>query len=239
MRTSDEAHLSFQYDGKPMEMAFSALVHTSVIYKRLKPGTKKHIQNFGAIMGPPTHIVDVGACNGTWAIPFALWFPEAKILAIEPSKYNYPYLQSNCKNYPNIKTLKIVVSDSGGKITIANPSPDQRDRSDLDVNTGLISVYGKSTVFREEVEVDILDNLVESRVDWLKIDVEGHEMSVLVGARNILKNHRPLLQIEMRSDNQDMAKNTTFALAHLISSYNYVAMGCIGNDWIYVPEEKL
>lgn len=235
---NNETHLSFQYDGEPLELVFPTAVHVCPMTKRLQPNVKKYIQSLGSKFGPITYIVDVGASSGLWAIPFTLYFPEAKILALEPSKYNYPYLQQNCKSYPNIKLMKMAASAANGKITIAEPSLAQRDRNDLDTNTGLISAYGQGINFREEVEADILDNLVESRVDWLKIDVEGHEMSVLEGARNILKRHRPLLQIEMRDQTQAMATSTTYLLSYAISSYNYVAAGAINQDWIFVPREK-
>jgi hypothetical protein len=42
-----------------------------------------------------------------------------------------------------------------------------------------------------------LDATVETSVDFLKIDVEGGEAEVLLGATEILKNHHPTLFVEV------------------------------------------
>lgn len=236
--SNDEATLSLKYNNETLEFVFPTKAQVSPLVNRLRHNVKRYFQSLDTKFGPMEYIVDVGACVGTWTIPFALYFPEAKILAIEPSKYNHPYLRHNCKNYPNIKTIKMAASDIKGKVTIANPTPVQRDRSDLGTNTGLISIHGNSDNFREEVEMDMLDNLVESRVDWLKIDIEGHEKFVLEGAQNILECHKPILQIEMREQTQRLVKSTTFLLANLISSYGYIAIGSIDDDWVFAPQEK-
>jgi len=44
---------------------------------------------------------------------------------------------------------------------------------------------------------------MENRVSWLLIDVEGHEVSVLNGARNILQKFHPRIIIEVQPVNFD------------------------------------
>ena len=44
-----------------------------------------------------------------------------------------------------------------------------------------------------------LDSLQLSRVDFIKIDVEGHELDVLHGSQKILLRHRPTLMVEVTS----------------------------------------
>jgi hypothetical protein len=47
-----------------------------------------------------------------------------------------------------------------------------------------------------EIPIRRLDELVSSRVDFLKIDVDGYELSVLEGSRAILERDQPLLFLE-------------------------------------------
>jgi len=185
------------------------------------------------------YIADVGACIGTTAIPYARVFPNAKILAIEPSRYNYGFLQFNCRDFPNIETLKIAAHNKKDLIQIANPDQSQRLREDWNINTGLISVYGDSDVFWEDVVADTLDNMVDRKVDWLKIDVEGHEQAVLEGATRVLSEDRPVLQIEMREENQSMGPYTLSSLLELIGDANYASVDKMRGDLIFVPRERL
>ncbi|MDD2806843.1 MAG: FkbM family methyltransferase, partial [Elusimicrobiales bacterium] len=48
---------------------------------------------------------------------------------------------------------------------------------------------------RRIVKVAPLDGLVKGRVDFIKIDVEGYEKNVLLGAERIIKKYKPVLSL--------------------------------------------
>jgi hypothetical protein len=48
-----------------------------------------------------------------------------------------------------------------------------------------------------DVAVAPLDQLVDGRVDFIKIDVEGMEMEVLAGARRLIATQHPALYVEV------------------------------------------
>lgn len=189
-------------------------------------------QHFGR---PIKYIVDVGACIGGYSLSYMLAFPDAKILAIEPSKWNYPHLEHNTKPFSNIKRIKCLVADKEEILTIAGPTETQRPKLDCNVNTGLISIYGKGHYFRENVPSKLLDNLVRERVDWLKIDVEGAEFDILQGSTKILLEHRPIIQIEIKPENQQMAGRNVSLVHQTMRDFGYKAVGGIEADWIYFP----
>jgi hypothetical protein len=56
--------------------------------------------------------------------------------------------------------------------------------------------------------------MVSGRVDLLKIDVEGMEMSVLAGSRDLIRRSMPLIFIEI-------ANRNTPALMHWLRQENY------------------
>jgi len=190
--------------------------------------------------GEIKYIVDVGACIGSTVIPFTIAFPDAKILAIEPSRYNFSYLQFNCKAFPNVELLKIAAHNKRGLIQIAAPGTSQRPgRIDCYINTGLISAHGNSAYYREDVMADTLDSIVDERVGWLKLDVEGHEQAVLEGATRILSKDRPILQVEMSEENQAMGPYTLSSLLTLIGDMGYICVGKIRADLVFMPAEML
>ena len=51
---------------------------------------------------------------------------------------------------------------------------------------------GKGT---QSVEVDTIDNLVKEKVDFIKLDIEGAVQDAIEGARETIKNYKPILAI--------------------------------------------
>ncbi len=192
-----------------------------------------------AMPRPIEYIVDVGACIGVFSVPYTFMWPNAEILSIEPSKYNFPYLKYNIKEFPQINAIKILASDeaNSGK-RLSKPSQIQKHSSEESFN-GILSIYGQDYENSEFVPADKLDNLVDRQVDWLKIDVEGHERKVLEGAERILKEDKPMLQIEISQLNQDMAGYSASGLWNDIFKYNYRPVGGIRNDVIFRSTDSL
>ena len=73
----------------------------------------------------------------------------------------------------------------------------------------------------EEVACFTLDSLVEqenvNRVDYLKIDAEGHEMSVLIGSEKILSEFCPIILYE----NIASSKGSNLPVADYLKSKGY------------------
>ena len=52
------------------------------------------------------------------------------------------------------------------------------------------------------IPVRKLDSILSSnpqKIDFLRMDIEGHELLVLKGARNIIKKYKPMIQFELHS----------------------------------------
>jgi len=232
------AQLVFPHDGRDIKTAAPHLCQMTQVASRFSsPEAKKHLYDIANRHGQIKYMVDVGACIGSWAMVYAALFPDAKILALEPSKYNYKYLEFNCKNFPNIEPRKIAAHDCEALVRIANPTVLQRKRLDCQFNTGLISIYGQSDTHREKVHAFTLDSIVNNKVDWLKIDVEGHELPVLQGAKEILSKHRPVLQVEIKEENQQMGRRLSLMLMAHILKQKYDPVSQVDADWIFLPEE--
>ncbi|MHA2070121.1 MAG: FkbM family methyltransferase, partial [Candidatus Thorarchaeota archaeon] len=161
------------------------------------------------------------------------------ILCLEPSKHNYPFLEFNTKSLSQIKVLKIAAHDSRGNVRISAPTIVQRSAMDSETDTGTISIYGEDTKYAETVIADRLDDIVEKPVDWLKIDVEGHEVAVLKGAKRILQEDKPILQVEFREENQRMARMSGARLLLEIIGKNYIPAGSIRGDLLFRPGEVI
>lgn len=210
---------------------FGALGHTA------DGGNTAFIRGANAVK-PINYIVDVGASIGGTVLMFHVAFPDAKILAIEPMKINYDCLVHNTKKFPEIHRVKMAAYNKTCDIRVAMPTQEQRTDCNPDFgNPGLFSIYGQDKEHSEVVPADTLDNIVDGVVDLLKIDVEGAELMVLRGAKRILSEDRPVIILEMRPGNLEMAGTTQEQHADWFKEIGYKLVAKYLGDLVLCPRE--
>lgn len=122
----------------------------------------------------PRYIVDAGANIGLTSIFYAIAFPEATIIAIEPAEENWDLLQRNASAYPKIKPTLAALWPTTTRVNIANPT-------DASVSFFCSETNGDGTV--ETVTVPGLMQQHEMpHIDILKVDVEGAEKAIFSAA---------------------------------------------------------
>lgn len=137
-------------------------------------------------------IMDIGSNVGDYSLLMLGCIPDSKIICFEPNPKTFDTLDRRIQR-KNIIKENIGLSDRKGTMKffdkIAKPNSD---------GTQLASVYKdvieknhKSKSFEMTINVDTLDNYVKSRnipkVDFIKIDVEGHEYCVIKGGLESIK----------------------------------------------------
>ncbi len=145
--------------------------------------------------------LDVGANSGLYSMTMARHVE--KVLSFEPhpdcAAYMRRVLPSNCA------VIEMAASDQPGKATLRVPitgGASQTTRSTISPHNAFdgLDVSGMDEI---EVRSGPLDALVTAelrqgrRVALIKIDVEGHELSVLSGACGLIETFRPGLCIEV------------------------------------------
>jgi len=125
-------------------------------------------------------IVDAGACVGNFTLAANIFYKNATIYSIEPVKETFRLLESNTKCYQNIHNFNIGVGENNEVKTIYF-SKEEKDRSSFYKDNISKGVDAQT----EEIVVKTLDTLFNeqkiTRVDILKIDVEGFEKEVIDG----------------------------------------------------------
>ena len=141
-------------------------------------------------------IVDVGANIGYQSVLYALARPNARIIALEPSRTSFGYLVQNTASFP-VFPLNVGAGHEPGFVTLGMPTPEQFPRVVLNPDTtGLMRVGGLAPPAETAVMVRLDDLLAGLTPDFIKIDVEAYEKPVLEGAVEILESASPLVQIE-------------------------------------------
>jgi len=147
-------------------------------------------------------VIDVGANVGMFTIKASLSVGEkGKVIAIEPVEENFRVLRRNIEYHrcDNVILLNKACGNRKGKSIMLI--------SLLSGTHQLKSVGKDPEFFKKEVEVDTdtLDNICKeigiSRIDFLKIDVEGAEMDVLKGAEESL-NFTRNIAMELHYDGE-------------------------------------
>jgi len=160
---------------------------------------------FRQILRPGDVALDVGANFGSHTIPMARFVgPGGFVHAFEPQRILFQILCGNVafNELANVRALPLALGRSAGSTKI--PPLDYRGVN----NFGGIALG--ATAVGEDVAVVTLDDLALPKVRFVKIDVEGMEFDVLVGAKAILARDRPILYVE-----NDRADKSDALVAHL------------------------
>lgn len=152
-------------------------------------------------------VFDVGANVGFVSLLLSQ-IKGITIYSFEPVSLTFECLKKNVEqnNTEMIHPFHIGFSDQEQHLFIGPPSGDQHARYKKgNKKTGLYSVHASQAgrdakTFGEIARFTTMDIFCEKnqikRLDYIKIDVEGHEINVLKGGMNVLKKFQPVCQVE-------------------------------------------
>lgn len=83
------------------------------------------------------------------------------------------------------------------------------------------SLHNKNSNSKIKVELDTLDSFELSRINGMKIDVEGHELDVIKGAIQTLTLHKPWLVVELNNSFYNIQDITQWKVYHLLTGIGY------------------
>lgn len=161
------------------------------------------------------HAVDVGANVGLWSRIMEMDFDE--VTAIEPVAEHRACFARNVRR---TAVLPFAAGAECGQLRIAVP-PDH-------TASAFVADDG------EDVEAVTLDSLALPPVDLLKIDVEGYEVDVLMGAQWTIGAYRPVIIVEQKPGNADRYGRGQWDAVDLLKSWGMDEAKVIGGDHIMV-----
>jgi len=151
-------------------------------------------------------VIDVGAYVGAYSLRACR--EGARVIALEPDPDNLAILRMNIELNECTDRVKPLMIAAGSKEELL---PLYKGVS-FDTSSIVQSFRAATSEVEAYVKVDTLDNILTreglapgSRIDYLKIDVEGAEVDVLRGAVETLKRTR-YLQVEVFDQNLDEVK---------------------------------
>lgn len=131
-------------------------------------------------------ILDIGANVGVWARLFADRVPKGTVYAFEPSPWTFRLLRMNCSTHRNIVCLQLALSGDSGEVGFDDDAvPVSRH----------IAKSGRITV-RSSTLDDWVRDARPTRLDFVKLDIEGFEEELLSKAMTTLQNFKPAVLFE-------------------------------------------
>lgn len=166
------------------------------------------------LVQPGSICVDVGAAAGIYTLPLS-WLagPAGLVHSVEPLPFAWPAWNRvlDARRSPNVRHHAVALGSEPGQASMSVP----KGRYGLVTGRSFISQHcrglGSNAEFATHitypVAVDTLDGLLAgtepSRLDFVKIDVEGAELHVLRGGTGVIEAFQPAMLIEIEARHTD------------------------------------
>ena len=153
----------------------------------------EEVEIFVEILKPGDTVIEVGSNVGALTIPIAKTVGKTGVIyAIEPQKYVYNILTANMhiNNLSQVNTKNIAIGDEEKIVRLPILNYDKQ------LNFGGVSI--KESNLGDEIVQCVLDTTFKSlpNLKLIKIDVEGMELSVLNGCKELIQEHKPFIYCE-------------------------------------------
>lgn len=165
---------------------------------------KKHLKKGGVA-------IDVGANIGSLTLLMSkIVDSNGTVLSFEPSKTFFSYLVKNINinKLKNVSVHNIALGAEKGELYLNEENED---------DTTFFVEQKKTSNKSFSTEIDTLDNFTRNflKIDFLKIDVEGFELDVLLGAGETLKK-TDVLYVEFSPNNLSKYKTNPQRIIEII-----------------------
>lgn len=180
---------------------------------RSTPYVEKEMLGLRRIVGPGAVCVDIGAAAGLYTVVLSdIVGATGQVIEVEPLPFVHPLWTRLLRTGRNVSRYGLALGAEPGRGTMSVPMNRHgglvTGRSFLAWHTDGV---GSNSEFAGHVEVgvevDTLDALCSraglTRLDFLKIDVEGAELHVLTGGSGAIEKFRPAILMEIEARHLD------------------------------------
>jgi FkbM family methyltransferase len=173
-------------------------------------------------------VYDVGGFEGVYSIFFARAVGhEGRVIVFEPNPTNAMKIVDNVaiNGFTNVVLRELALGVRRGKTALWYDASDAgRGTLVTAGDSGFIGSIGRLSSI--DVSVEALDDVIaagEPPPDLVKIDVEGAEYDVLLGAQETLARVSPLLLIEVHGESEERKVENAQRVIALVEAYGYSA----------------
>jgi FkbM family methyltransferase len=171
------------------------------------------------LIGKGDVVIDVGANVGLYTIEASRLVGDVgRVLAVEPVPQHVESLRRSldANHMSNVEVMVTAAGDSSGTAALGRGE---------NSNLGMYSVGHGTPRDRMEVTLSRIDDIVQqrglSKVDLVKLDIEGAEYRALCGMLETLASHKPTLLIELNEEAMARCETTSLAVKDMLRDLGY------------------
>lgn len=148
---------------------------------------------------PSSNCIDIGCHKGEMLEILVRLAPNGKHYAFEPLPFMFEDLKKNFKNKAIFYPYALAAENGHSTFQHVKNAPAysgiKKRRYDID----------NPEIEEIKVELKKLDDVIspDTKIDFVKIDVEGAELGVLQGGKKLLKNNKPIVIFECGKGGSD------------------------------------
>lgn len=190
------------------------LTYLAHLFKALtKQHHKEYLPMLESKLSNDSIIIDVGAHSGQFTKLFSKIVPDGRVYSFEPGSYASSILSKVIAllRLRNVTQIKKGLGGHDRKDTLIMPVKKSGSLGFGLSHLGTGKEKNRNTL-SETIEITTLDAYVESedieKINFIKADIEGWEMQLLLGAKSSIEKWHPILTLEVNSLFLDRAGNT-------------------------------
>ena len=162
--------------------------------------------------------IDVGANVGLWTRSLVREFQQ--VIAFEPVAMFRECLSRNVTaSNLSVQTVALGDINTTARMNITEG------------NTGHTHI-DPTSIGQGDTIVCTLDSFEYQNLDYIKLDCEGFEYKVLLGAGYTIKQNRPIVVLEQKPHDAYSDQYSQFAAIELLQSWGMVRLDQVKDDWI-------
>ena len=185
------------------------------------------VRSYQKLIPAGATVLDIGANIGTHTLPLAQHVgPNGHVVAIEATEYACMKLRKNLSLNPQLVTRAKLVhalltasDDATPETAIQSSWPLVDGEATHDMTCGALKPVSDARVCRLDT---LVNELGLKSVDWIKLDVDGHELTVLQGARECLEKYRPGIFMELAPYCYEQNPGSFAEMVSILTANSYV-----------------
>ena len=170
---------------------------------------------------------DVGAAYGRYTLVMSkIVGSSGHVYSFEPGSYSHSVLRSIIKFY-RLKNVTVIKKALSNVVETSKLSLPVKESGKIGVSLAHLCPPDSSNLIEEDVDVVTLDSYCSGksilRIDFIKCDVEGAELLVFKGGRNIITRCKPSVLCEVDRGYMSRFNTTPEELYDFFSKIGYKA----------------
>ncbi|MGD9620589.1 MAG: FkbM family methyltransferase [Mycolicibacterium sp.] len=202
---------------------------------------ESEVRGLATVVGSGDVCMDVGAEYGLYSVPLArLVSASGRVIAVEPTPDLVQWLRFTARGL-GARTLTVAPVALGarsgrGELSVPRrwnlPVHGRSYLKDGSIHPGPNIEFPSAATIPVRVQTldGLCDELGVDRLDFLKIDVEGAELAILVGSE-MVSRHRPTIMLEIEDRHLGRYGRRAADVFKLLSEKKYAMYGWLGQRW--------